>query len=51
MTSVNADEWRQRCVRAAEARNSGEPLDPLSLSCPYLNEHIVAAADARAQGR
>lgn len=44
MTSVDADAWAERCVSAAQARESGEPSDPLSVNCPYLQAGVREAA-------
>ena len=36
MMSVQSEEWTQLCEFAALARDSGEPVDLLTVNCPYL---------------
>jgi hypothetical protein len=36
MTSVQSEEWTELCVLAAQARESGEPVDLLTVNCPHL---------------
>lgn len=43
MTSVDPEAWLQLCEAAAKARDSGDPADPLSVNCPYLQ----ASAEVR----
>lgn len=40
MTSVDPDVWLERCESAAAARERGDPADPLSVNCPYLQASV-----------
>jgi hypothetical protein len=44
VVSVSSEEWTRRCEMAEKARAAGEPVDPLSVDCPYLK------ASARNEG-
>jgi hypothetical protein len=48
MTSVQSEEWTQLCVFAAQARNSGEPVDLVTVNYPHLqaSAKLTDTADA-----
>jgi hypothetical protein len=46
MTSVDPDVWVELCVAAAEARAGGDPGDPLSVNCPFLQASTGLQASA-----
>lgn len=51
MTSVDPDAWLQLCVSAARARASGDPDDPLSVNCPFLQASFDVREPALDQTR